>query len=333
MQNIHTPAQMDVIHKGHAFGGVASTLLANNMDVAALRTNTTLRKDEWKKLDETVVQISRDRLVGVNELVSRGLVYDLGGQGLGITVLETETESDMEAAQVSMDGVTRGRKDKIEYEIGYLPLPVTHKEFSISARKLAASRRGLSPLDTTQAGIATRKVAEMNEQLLFQGSGTYTFGGGTIYGLLDHPDINTVAVGTDWNDSGATGATILANVLAAKQALMDVKHYGPYGLWVAANWETKLDEDFKDEGDITIRQRLLQVEGIEFVKVADYLTDDNAVLVELAPETIRMVIGLQPTTVEWDIEGGMATHFKVMDIIVPQIRSDQDSNCGVAVIT
>ena len=40
---------------------VAGALLANNMNVNALRTNATLRKDEWELLDRAVIEIARER--------------------------------------------------------------------------------------------------------------------------------------------------------------------------------------------------------------------------------------------------------------------------------
>ena len=344
-------ALVDTIFNGVASGPVASRLLANGFNVNALRawvgsdrrsyidingkaqpilsTNATLRKDEWKHLDETVVDIATQRLVGVNDLVSRGLVYNVPN-GLGTTVLEYEDVSDMEDAQVNMDGVSRGRSDRLEFDLNYLPLPIVHADFQINARVLMASRTKGVPLDSAQAAVASRKVAEKVESILFTGASTYTFGGGTIYGYTDFTKRDTtVSLTAHWNDSAASGATMLADVIAMKQASITNRHYGPWGLYIPTNFETAVDDDFKAASDKTIRQRLLEVTGIEFVNVADFLTADNVVLVELRPETARVVIGMQPTTVEWSTEGGMIFLFKVMAIMVPQLRADQADKCGI----
>lgn len=321
-------ASVDGIFKNRGFGSVASRLINNGMSVNALRTNATLLKDEWKELDQAVVDISRTRLRGVNDLVSRGLTYNIGN-GLGTTVLETQNQSDLEAAELNMDGSTKGTNDRLEFDIGYLPLPIIHKDFQLSIRTLEASRKQGQPLDTTQASVAARKVAELTEQILFQGASTYTFGGGTIYGYQDHPNRNTVSLAAQWDASGTTGANILADVIAMKQASIDDRHYGPWVLYVPTGYETTLDDDFKAESDLTIRQRILQVDGIEAVRVSDYLTAHNVVLVEMNAETVRMVIGLQPTTIEWESMGGMVFMFKVMNIMVPQIRADQDGRSGL----
>ena len=323
----------DFVYNGNVYGGVAQRLLTNGFNTNALRpfgVNAVLRKDEWKVLDDTVVDISKKRLIGVQDLTSRGLVYNIPN-GLGTTVLEHETISDMDDAEMNMDGAAPPSEDRVKYSIGYLPLPIVHSGFRINIRALNASRMRGAPLDTTQAAIAARKVAEKIETVLFQGASAYTFGGGTLRGYVDHPSRVTGSLGDYWNSASAAGSLILDDALAMKQASIDAKRYGPWGLYVPTMYETALDADFKANGDLTIRERLLEVEGFEFVKTADFMATSThqVLLVELQPDTARMVVGLQPTTVEWESQGGMITHYKVMAIMVPQIRADQDGNCGI----
>ena len=65
------------------------------------------------------------------------------------------------------------------------------------------------------------------------------------------------------------------------------------------------------------------------IKVADFLTADNVVLVQLQSDTVRIVNGMGVKVVQWDVDGGMAVNFKVMAIIVPQLRADQSGRCGI----
>ena len=317
---------------GQLLGGspaIARALLAGNMDPQALRPmgrNASLRKDEWKLMDDALVAISTQRLVGWSDLVSRGLTYTIGN-GLGTTVLEYETESDMNDAVLNMTGDAAGANDALNFEIGYLPLPIIHKDFQIPIRKLHASRRQGVSLDTAQTTTAGRKVSEKIEEILFVGASTYKFGSGTLYGYLDHPSRNTVSLSTGWT---ASGADPVSDVLSMKQASIDAKHYGPWVLYVPTAYETALDEDFSTaKGDLTIRQRILNIEGIQAVRVADKLTAANVVLVEMQPDTIRGVIGMQPQILEWETVGGLILNYKVMAIMIPQIRADQDGNCGI----
>jgi len=156
-------SDIDFIANGKATGTVAQKLLANGMNPmalkpwiaedgrcyttvmvngvakAALTNNATLRKDEWKHMDEAILPASRSRLVGIADLYSKNLVYRLGN-GLGKTVLEYESLSEITPAEMTMDGVNRSQKDRPNYELNYLPLPIIHKDFHFNARVLAASR-------------------------------------------------------------------------------------------------------------------------------------------------------------------------------------------------
>jgi len=318
--------KLDFIKDGKAYGDVAMKLLHSNFNVNALRTNDTLLYDEWKQFDDAVLKAAQQRLVGVADLQSRGLVYTIPN-GLSKTVLAYQDASEIEAAEVDMDGITRGRRDRPEYDINYIPLPITHDDFSFSAREIQVSRNGNMPLDTTMAELAARKVAEKVEEYLFIGSSTYTFGGGTIYGYMDAPQRNPGSMTVDW--ATATGDQILGDVRDMKQASIDAYHYGPWVLYIPTAYETALDGDFKAASDKSIRQRVLEISGIEAIKVADFLTAANIILVQMTSDVVRLIEGLPITTVQWDSEGGMKVNFKVMTIMVPQIRNDQNSKSGV----
>jgi len=351
---LNAPLKVDAFFKGVGYGSVANMLLNEGMKINALRrattkkngqpsafhTNATLRYDEWKHYDMAVIKAALQRLVGVKDITDLGLIYDLGSDGLGTTVLQYEDQSAMSAAELSMDGATRGHGDRIEYSIKYLPLPIIHKDFFINARILSASRKHGTPLDTAQAELAARMVSEFQEDVLFNGYSSYSFGGGTIYGLTDVPTRNTGLLTADWNTlgnaGGATGISIVNDVLAMKQANINARHFGPFGLYVPTPYETPLGEDYKQFGTVSIRERLLEIENIEFIHVADKLltsptvANNQCVLVQLTTDTIRLVQGMPITTVEWQSQGQMLFHFKVMAILVPQIRADQNSRSGIA---
>ena len=304
------------------------TLIKNGKPVAVPVVNATLRKDEWKQYDQAILKAAQERLIGIADLESKGLVYNVAN-GLGKTVLEYEDIGDITAAEVNMDGASKTKGDRPNYDIKYLPLPIISKDFQINLRALTASRNTGDALDTTMAEMAAREVAEKAEDILFNGLSAYTFGGGTIRGYRDFANRNTYSLTAHWNDSAATGATMLADLIAMKQAAINDKHYGPYVLYIPTAYEASIDDDFKANSDKSIRQRLLEVGGITNIRVADKMTADNILLVEMNSSTVRLVKGLAITTVEWQSEGGMIHHYKVMAIMVPQIRADQNGNCGI----
>ncbi len=318
---------MDYIHNGKIIGNVAQKLLAHGFNPAVLRTNATLLKDEWKAIDTEVQKVAEERLVGVADLLQRNQTHQLS-EGFGTMSFESERSSDISEAERSMDGMSRSKGDAQEFDLVNLPLPITHKDFQLSARVLTASRKRGDSLDTSMSGLATRKVAEENENVLFNGAGGYSFGGGVLYGYTDHPNRNTFTT-KDWEAGVTTGEEILADVLAMIKINQADKYFGPYYLYVPSGYDTKLDEDFKANSDKSIRERLLQINSIEEIRVSDQLAAGQVVLVQMTSDVVRIVRGQDPTPIEWEGEGGMVLYFKVMSILVPQIRADFNGNSGV----
>jgi len=294
-----------------------------------IQTNATLRRDEWKQLDDAVLQISEYRLNGVQDLVANGLTYNLGN-AMGTTVLEWHDVSDALSADLTMDGVTRARGDRPEYTTNYLPIPIIHADYEINARVLGASRSMGNPLDTTMAERAARKVNEKLENMLFTDT-DYDFGGGKISSYVNYTNRNQVSLGDNWDASGKTAEEILNDVLDMKKASINAYHYGPWMLYIPTDYETVLDEDYDTSGTSTqtIRQRIEAVSGIKGIKVVDTLPDDNVLLVQMTSDVVRLVRGMGIQNVQWSTEGNFITKYKVMTIQVPQIRADQDGNCGV----
>jgi hypothetical protein len=301
-------------------------------------TNATLRRDEWKELDRVVMEVAREQLGGVADLEAAGLTYNLGN-GLATTILEWHDISDNGEAEMTMDGVNRGRNSQPDFQFNYLPIPIVHYDFELNARHLAASRLMGNPLDTIGAERASRRVAEKIESMLFKSDATYSFGEkdargrNTIYSYTNFPDRNLMKMTTAWtnfSDSQAKGKKIVQDVLAMKQKSVDALHRGPWNLYIPSDYETLLDEDYSDDkGTNTIRQRILMIEGIKAVKVSTMLADNNVILVQMTRDVVRLVKGMGVQTVEWKSEGNLLTNYKVMTIQVPQIRSDQNGKCGI----
>jgi uncharacterized linocin/CFP29 family protein len=293
------------------------------MNPAKLRTNATLLRDEWDHMDKTVLDISLRRMNIVNELSSRGLTYEL--DGLSKTILSYQDASDIEDAQISMNPAAASREDRPEFDTNYLPLPVVHCGFSMNIRELNESRNGNMPLDTTMARMATGKVAEKIESMFMAGVSSYTYGGGTIYGFQDFTHRNPGSITNTWT----TGANVITDIQNMKQASIDDRHHGPWGLYIPTNYEVKFDGDYVAGYPKTIRERVLEVNGIDFIQVSDYLTSSNVVMFELQPETVEAVIGLNPMMVEWEGQGGLELNFKIISIIVPRLRADQSDKSGI----
>lgn len=310
-------------------GNVAARLLAANMDPNVLRTNDTLRKDEWIDLDNAVIKIARERLVVVQDLIGLGLVKTLKN-GLGSTILQWQTSSDFTAAEVSMDGITRIAGDRIDYELAGIPLPIIHKDFQINARFLNVARSSGDGIDTDQAERAARVMSEKVEDIFINGLSTYKFGGYNLYGLTNFTSRNTGSLTAAWSSSSTTGLVMYNDMMSMVDDLESAHYYGPYGVWVPATYHTALMRDYKTYGTITIHKRLMETGRFKFIRPADKLAAGNVVMAQLTSDVIQIVIGMQPTNVQWQTDGGLLNHFKTMCIMIPRLRADQDGNCGIA---
>lgn len=355
---------MDFVLNGQGHGSVADKLLAANFDAGGLRpyidhddvpegayprqdqihpgtyitqngeavpvanTNYGLLRLEWTLLDQVVVRAALPRLRAVADVRGRGLQMTIPN-GLAKTVLQTQAQSDISAASISMDGISRSRGDRPIYNLNNLPLPIIHKDFSFSARQLAVSRNGGMPLDLSMAELAARRVAEAAEQLLLGVSYDYTYGGGSVYGMVNFPSRLKYAL-SDPTDSTWTARDTLLDVLAMRYQSQRSLHYGPWILYVSLAWDKYLDDDLSIyKGNITLRDRLRAIDGIEDVVTVDYLNGYDMVLCQMTTDVIREVVGMDITTVQWESQGGMELNFKVMCILVPQLRADFNGRTGI----
>ncbi len=314
---------------GH--GSVAQRLMEADFNINALRTNDVLRKDEWKQIDNVLIEVGRKRLVLVNELNNRGLTHSIGN-GLGTTILEWEQVTDMDPADVSMSGITEGEKDILEFNLQSMPLPIIHKDFNINIRKLRASQKTGQSLDLAQAEMASTLVMEQIEAMAFAGHATRV-GASQIYGLLTEPNRNTGSVTNNWDLVGTSGEDKLGDVLDMIDALQTDHMYGPYGLWVPQIAHTFLQQDFKANSDKSQMSRLLETVDLEFIKPSRDITAGSIVMHQLSRDVLDEVIGLEPTMVQWETNGGMTMNFKVMAIMIPRARSTITSQSGIAVFS
>lgn len=341
---------VDYFMNGRASGDVASTLLNNGFDVSSLRPFTgkdersyvtvngksklvanapaTLRKDDWIHLDTAIIKAAKPRLRAWGDLMSMGLRYNIPN-GMGHTVLQHQDQSDITPATISMDGLRKSESDRPVFDLKNLPLPIIHKDFHFSAREIAASRNGGSPLDTSTAELASRRVAEEAEKLTVGTADSFAYGGGSIYGYVNYPNRLTKSL-TDPADGGWTPAVLVGEVLAMKAQAQAAYHYGPYMLYFSTDWDQYLDDDYSSaKGDNTLRERLAKIDGVQDVKTLDYLPAQSCVLVQMTSNVVRGVVGMNIVTVQWESHGGFLLNFKVMAILVPQLRSDQNDKTGI----
>jgi len=295
------------------------------LNVNALRTNDLLRKDEWQALDTAVVEVQRQRLNGIADLQNRGLTRNLGG--LGVLIDQYEQMSDMGGADVDMSGEAEGDEDTVAYNLANVPIPIVHKGYRINKRRLEASRKLGQAIDTTQAEVASRKVRDKSEDILFRGASGIVVNGNSLYGYTNHPQRVTGSVTAAWTDE--SNREILADVESMLSDADAKFFFGPFLLYVPTSYWSVLRSDYKSYSERTYLERLRQYSEIADVKPADVLPADNIVMVQMTRDVVDLAIGQSVTNVEWMSKGNMVSHYKVMAAWAPRIKSDYNGSCGV----
>ena len=324
-------------------GSPARYLAVNGLNaIGGLRTNEVLRKEEWQMLDDTLVGVARQRLIGIGDLISRGLSFNLGG--LGILLSQYEKLGDMSAADVDYAGVTDGEKDSVTFTLVSVPVPIIHKDFSINIRRLEASRGPNAvgaPIDRTQIEVAAQKVTEQMEEILFngmegtkaQGGGIQTGGGVTtqnrLFGYTNETNINTQA-GGDWG----TATNPQTDIINGIGVLEGDKYFAPgYVVYAPTTQFNQLRNFFTDGSGDQIFDRVRRIQGVEDIRPGDRLTAGTGVIVTMRRDVVDLAIGQELTVVEWETKGGLMMNFKVLTAVAPRIKSDSDNGSGVCTLT
>jgi hypothetical protein len=110
--------------------------------------------------------------------------------------------------------------------------------------------------------------------------------------------------------------------------------YGPYILYQSTGYTRYLSDDYFRAGSTSavrsLRERLMQIEGIADIRRLDYLTSGyQMILVQMDPEVAQAIDGMGITTVQWDSQGGLRHNFKVMCIQVPLLRAPNNGVAGI----
>jgi hypothetical protein len=311
-----------------------------------------LTKEAWVMLDNVVLEAARYRLRAWADLRAAN-TYG-GFDGMANPILEFERVTDVGEAVEDMDGMTEARSFTPKFDLQGMPLPITHSDFFLSSRFLAVSKNKGTPMDTTRAEMAGRRIGERIENVTIglEASTTYGEAAGekytyanpsTVYGYMTHPDRITVTGRT--KPTGANGEAILTDFLYVREQLYLNKFFGPYIVYTSTDWDQHLDNLFSttEPSAGTLRKRLLDVEDIQDIRRLDFLLGSEhpftSIWVQMTPETARAVNGMEITTVQWPSMGGMRLNFKVMCIQVPQIRSrftgpnTTTAKTGIAIVT
>jgi len=300
-----------------------SEWLKGGLKANALRTNDVLQKDEWKALDTTVIQAAEAELVGVADLRSRGLVRNLGG--LGTLIDEWQAITDITDAQVDMSGAEEGEKDTISYSTQGVAIPIIHKPYDLNLRRLLASRKMGTPLDTLMAARAGRKVGEKAESILFNGSSvqadTYTVPGYTTFtGRVQ------VTILGNWDDTNANMARDCETLLAAADTIY---HRGPFILYLPTRFWTATRSQENTYAQTTWLDRLKKYAEIAAIRWSTQLDYNEVVMVEMRADTVDLAVGQDVTNLQGEEKFGFVQKFMAFAALAPRLKKDENGKSGI----
>lgn len=120
------------------------------------------------------------------------------------------------------------------------------------------------------------------------------------------------------------------------------RNFGPYVLYCSQAAYLNLLQDYSttaDAGSRTILDRLLMIPDLQAIRPIrptalsgdTQLDDKTLIMLQMTPDIMDIVVGMQPTTVQWTTNGGMTFNFKNMAIMVPRPKATIADQCGILV--
>ena len=309
---------------------VSNGLMSPTMNASALP------RLAWERIDRAVLKATRDPLRAWADLAAAN-TYG-GFDGMSVFGLSRDRMTDPGKATISMDGISDAAGDAPNFTTDILALPITHAGWYLSARQLAVSRNSGVPLDTTLAESCGRRVAEAVEKMTIGMTDLSTFVIGStndfdhrgIYGYATHPHViskTDLTTPTGANTDDTVTDVIEMIVLAHAQGF-----YGPYMLYYTRDYFLQMESDYVNlntSGAVapteTCAQRIKKIDGITDARMLPLWTDSSytyrMLLVQMTSDVCRAVVGMSPTTVQYEEKGGQQIQFRVMCIQVPDIRA------------
>jgi len=291
--------------------------------------------EEWKAIDTRLREIAASRQVGIAKLKELGLVYNLANP-FASQSLEYMKTSDMHDASVNMNFKVTNETDKQAVKTASIPIPVISWRWGFDIRELQMSRLYNRPLDLQGAKVGARKIGEKLESMMF-GANATILDDKKIDSIISFADSNKIATLHNWNATGTTTTDILDDVIALKKKSIEDKHFGKWILFVAQNYEARLDDDYGVDATtkayIPLMDRIKKINGILDVIVSDFLPDDTVALVQMTNDTIELINGMELTTVQLMNAGGLNYEMLSFVMQTPAVKSDYYGNCGIVIGT
>ena len=267
-----------------------------------MRDDAPLSAEEWEQLDEVVVHVARELLVG------RHFISLTGPLGAGVQIVPVASVGSGQACMHDEEGCGCTESNVIQVTgRKFLPLPIIHQDFRLSWRDIEASRHMGQPLELGPAAAASAACAIAEDRLIFHGHPDHGY-----EGLLNATGHHTVPLGK-WAEPG----TAFANVVAATEALVTDGFYAPFAVVLSPALYAKTQRVARDIGRLESELIKDVAEGGLFRSPA--LAENQGVVLALGPHNFDLAIAQDLVTAFLGPEN-MDHNFRVLESLVLRIK-------------
>jgi uncharacterized linocin/CFP29 family protein len=269
------------------------------MDKLRKFPDSPLSQEEWRQLDETVVEMARRQLVG------RRFIDIYGPLGEGIQTITNDIYDESRIGGLSLRGESLELTQPSRRVS--LTIPILYKDFMLYWRDVAQARTLGMPLDMSAAANAASGCALMEDDLIFNGSPEFDLPGlMNVKGRLTH-------LKSDWMESG----NAFADIVEARNKLLKMGHSGPYALVVSPELYSLLHRVHQGTNVLEIEHiRNLVTDGVYQTPM---IKGRAGVLVATGRHNLDLAVAEDFDTVFLDDEQ-MNSVFRVYECVVLRIK-------------
>ena len=294
--------------------------------------DTIFTRDQWIHFDNVILRVNQENLGFTDDLKADGLEVVIPN-GFGKTVVKSQRVGHFGSSTISMSGISKGHNDRPEFDDIGVPLPIIHCDMFFDSRDQAISEGSGFELDATALEEGQRKNLELLEDVCIGNTAVpITVGGFSIYGVLNAPNTNGYVLTSVPGDVGWTPATLIGQLASMMKILYDDNHPGPYTVYFGKAWLEYMNADYSaTNATLNLQQKILAMIGIKRVRILNRLSGWSIIMMDAKTNTIRLLNGMNWTTMQWTTDGGMMLWLKIMGIKVPEIRQDKAGQSGICI--
>jgi hypothetical protein len=285
------------------------------------RINSALPEDAWVDMDDTTTAVVRDELRLVSDLRQLVGTHDVPINAKLDTWGITKTHGE---AELGMDPDMATGESTVSFGEDGSPVPVAYDPFSVGFRDAPVDgSRMEGSLESQNIANSTRLVSQLIEQVFVDSSefdiDVYDSDQGyDLYGMTDHPSTATGNTTSDWTVAG-NESDIRSDFRDARSVLKNDRNYASgFGVYLGNEFYDELDDaDPEGDGNQTVRDRVENLSGIQFVRELDALPEKSMLMFKPSPDVVE--VGFASDVMPLQQEEMLADNFLLMGAMYPRI--------------